>query len=136
MQEIRDVPQLPNRDLAGHKGTFGTVLVIAGQRGMLGAAILCVRGALRGGAGLVRACVPEPCQDSLAVAVPSATSVPRPATTAKEFDRLTAQAGPALLGDVDAVVIGPGLGRDAETEILVRWLMAQVEGKPVVVDAE
>ena len=42
-----------------HKGSFGKVLIIAGSKGMMGAAILAARGALRSGAGLVRMALPE-----------------------------------------------------------------------------
>ncbi|MDE2292109.1 MAG: bifunctional ADP-dependent NAD(P)H-hydrate dehydratase/NAD(P)H-hydrate epimerase, partial [Elusimicrobia bacterium] len=50
---------LPARPRDGHKGTFGHVLVVAGSRGMTGAAVLAARGALRAGAGLVTVATPE-----------------------------------------------------------------------------
>ena len=49
MKPITKVPPFPMRPAAGHKGTFGTVTLLAGSPGMLGAAILAARGALRGG---------------------------------------------------------------------------------------
>ena len=58
LRRVARVPKLPRRPADAHKGSCGTVLVIAGSVGMLGAAILCARGALRGGAGLVRALLP------------------------------------------------------------------------------
>ena len=53
-------PQLPPRDALGHKGSFGSVLVIGGcvhgERTMLGGIMLAARGALRVGAGRVPCC--------------------------------------------------------------------------------
>ncbi len=46
---------LPSRELDGHKGTYGRVLILAGSPGMTGAAALTGEAALRGGAGLVYA---------------------------------------------------------------------------------
>jgi NAD(P)H-hydrate epimerase len=119
------VPALPIRPRAAHKGTFGTVLVVAGSDGMLGAAILCARGALRGGAGLVRALLPRPLMAPFTVAVPAATTAPRAARPA--WQRLGA--------DVQAIVCGPGLGALPATRILVRDLLESATA-PVVLDAD
>ena len=56
---VTEVPSLSPRRLDSHKGDFGRVLVLAGSRGMAGAAVLCATAALRGGAGLVRLAVPH-----------------------------------------------------------------------------
>src|SRR3954454_2635049 len=53
------LPVLPPRPPDSNKGSFGRVLVIAGSRGMSGAAVLCATAALRGGAGLVHLAVPQ-----------------------------------------------------------------------------
>jgi ADP-dependent NAD(P)H-hydrate dehydratase len=42
VERVEDPPPLPERPTDGHKGTFGSVLVVAGSRGMSGAAIHCV----------------------------------------------------------------------------------------------
>src|SRR5215218_8144481 len=67
---VRDVPTLPPRPRDAHKGTFGRVLVIAGSRGMSGAAVLAGSAALRGGAGLVQVAVPEGIQSLVAAGNP------------------------------------------------------------------
>ena len=59
LRRIRSVARPPKRPADSHKGTYGRVLVVAGSRGMTGAAVLAVRGALRAGAGLVHLCAPE-----------------------------------------------------------------------------
>ena len=58
---------LPPRPADAHKGTFGHVLVVAGSRGMSGAAVLCGTAALRGGAGTVTIATPEEIQPTVAV---------------------------------------------------------------------
>src|SRR2546430_36949 len=58
IQVVDVLPLLPPRPRDAHKGDFGRVLVVAGSRGMSGAAALCASAALRGGAGLVRLAVP------------------------------------------------------------------------------
>ena len=59
VQLVPTLPVLPIRTEDAHKGDFGRVLVVAGSRGMSGAACLAGTAALRGGAGLVTVAVPE-----------------------------------------------------------------------------
>src|SRR5690606_16402529 len=66
MKRIGSPPALPKRGDAAHKGTFGHAFVVAGSRGMSGAAVLCGLSALRGGAGLVTVAIPEPIADVVA----------------------------------------------------------------------
>ena len=54
LEVVDQVPSLPPRPRDSHKGRYGTVLIVAGGRGMAGAAALCGAAALRSGAGLVR----------------------------------------------------------------------------------
>jgi len=117
------VPRLRAREPGGHKGTYGTVGLLCGSDGMLGAAILCARGALRGGAGLVRACLPEHLMAPFTVAVPAAT------TLARSHDPT------GLVGGVDAVVVGPGLGTRELGPQQVRQLLRSTS-VPTVLDAD
>src|SRR5436309_8808592 len=59
LQVITELPRLARRAADSNKGSYGKVLIVAGSRGMSGAAVLCGSGALRGGAGLVTVAVPE-----------------------------------------------------------------------------
>ncbi|MBV8309323.1 MAG: NAD(P)H-hydrate dehydratase, partial [Planctomycetaceae bacterium] len=54
LEQIDSLPVLEPRVADGHKGLYGTVLIIGGSRGLAGAAALCGAAALRSGAGLVR----------------------------------------------------------------------------------
>ena len=74
-----ELPALPARAREGHKGSFGSVLVIGGcahaPRTMLGGAMLAARAALRAGAGRVIAAVPAPLASEALVILPEATVV-------------------------------------------------------------
>ncbi len=54
MKVVTDIPSAPARPIDGHKGTFGTVVVVGGSWGMIGAPALVARAAFRVGAGLVK----------------------------------------------------------------------------------
>ncbi len=124
MKSVRLPADLPPRPPAAHKGDFGTVLVVAGSPGMLGAAVLCATAALRGGAGLVQVSLPVALQPLLPLAVPCATTLPR---LRPALRRAAAAA--------DAIVAGPGLGATAAVRLLVRELLAAARA-PVVLDAD
>jgi NAD(P)H-hydrate epimerase len=123
VERVVDIPALPPRTDDGHKGTYGTVLVIAGSDGMLGAAILAARGALRGGAGLVRACLPGELRSAFMTAVPSATTLVREGACG------------AWLQGVSAVVAGPGLTPEPATAALIHELLGAA-AVPLVLDAD
>ncbi|MCC6782822.1 MAG: NAD(P)H-hydrate dehydratase [Planctomycetes bacterium] len=125
MTRIDIVPKLALRARDAHKGSFGTVLVAAGSQGMLGAAILVARAALRGGAGLVRAALPHDLMNAFTVAVP-------PATTVDRDDSSVA----SLCVGVAAIVVGPGLGASEDTRRFVDTLLLARGTTPVVLDAD
>lgn len=95
--------QLPRRARSAHKGAFGHVLVIAGNRGYGGAGLLAAEAAARSGAGLVTLAT-HPDHVSAALARCPSLMV-RGVTHGNELDELLARA--------DVVVCGPGLGQDA-----------------------
>lgn len=114
---IKDVPLLPPRGRDAHKGDFGTVLVIAGSREMLGAACLTTEAALRSGAGLVTLACPESIQLHAAATCPCATSIPLPESRTGMIDpdkalRLFERRG---LFEPDespsSIAAGPGIGQ-------------------------
>ncbi|MDY3556336.1 NAD(P)H-hydrate dehydratase [Gemmata sp. JC717] len=134
-QAIRDLPRLPRRDATGHKGTYGKVLVVAGSRGMSGAAVLCGRAALRGGAGLVQVACPQNVQDVVAAAHPAYTTHGIRQHADGTFGDGAAEEVLALASAADAVVIGPGLGRAEPTVRFVLRLLEDLTA-PVVLDAD
>jgi hydroxyethylthiazole kinase-like uncharacterized protein yjeF len=126
---------LPDRPAGGHKGTFGTAVVVAGSRGFTGAAYLASAAAARTGAGLVRLLVAEGIYPILAVKCTEvmATPVPESAPGAVGED-----AHGEIREHLDAAtagVVGPGLGRDPSTWRLVCELAQDVR-IPLVLDAD
>ncbi len=127
---------LPARPLGVHKGDCGKILVIAGSSGMMGAAELSSRAALRAGAGLVTLAVPESLHDLMELKLTEVMTTAIPEADKGIFSGDKAIGILAQMADAyDAVLIGPGLGRQKETSDLVRKLMEVIE-KPVVLDAD
>jgi NAD(P)H-hydrate epimerase len=127
--------RLPPRPAAGHKGTFGHVLVVAGSEGKTGAAALAAEAAVRVGAGLVTIGCPAGVHDILEVKCTEAMTSPLPDTAERA---LAAAAEPgilALAATRDAVGLGPGIGRQEETLGLVRAVAKRLE-LPLVLDAD
>jgi NAD(P)H-hydrate epimerase len=124
------------RPPGSHKGTFGHVLVIAGSVGKTGAAVLAATAALRGGAGLVTLATPEKALAFLPGLRPELMTEPLAATAAGAIGGSAALARALDLAEArDAVVLGPGLGQEAETRDFVRELVARCP-RPVVLDAD
>ncbi len=125
------VPERPRR---GHKGTFGHLLVVAGSRGKSGAACLSALSGLRGGCGLATLALPASLQPIAASLRPEIMTEP----LADRDGLLTEEAWPALerlLAGKDALALGPGIGRSASSDALVRRLVAGC-ALPMVIDAD
>lgn len=117
------------------KRTFGHLFVIGGSRSYPGAVLMSVLAALRSGVGLVTAFVPESFAPAFAARVPEAMWVGWPETPegglALEGTHLLRE----RLSRATALLIGPGLGREAETLALVTDIVAQ-SAVPLVIDAD
>ena len=125
---------LPDRNPWGHKGNFGKLLLLCGSRGYTGAAFFAAMGALRSGAGLVFLGVPESIYGIEAVKLNEPVIFPLP----DAGGRLSADAVPEILtrlSQMDAVLVGPGLGQSEGTLAVVRAVLEKAEC-PVVVDAD
>ena len=120
-----------------YKNTHGHALVVAGSRGMTGAAVLCADAAMCSGAGLVTLATPESALPSVAARlVPEVMTAALPETELgavsadayEEFERLRARA--------TVVAVGCGLTRESEsTRLFVRELVER-RTTPVVIDAD
>lgn len=120
-----------------HKGTFGSVLAVAGSASYRGAATLAVEGALRTGAGIVTLASVEPVLAAVAARLPECCLCPCKAgagggISSQNIDRIRRQKASVLLA-------GPGLGytaqsaaRAAETRALVKTLLPGFSGSAVL----
>jgi hydroxyethylthiazole kinase-like uncharacterized protein yjeF len=118
------VQALPRRPRQAHKGDFGRVLIIGGGVGMPGAVRLCGEACLRAGAGLVTVATAPENLMAIVAGRPEliCLALHGPADLAPALER------------ADVVAIGPGLGRSAWAQELVRLTLAC--SKPLVVDAD
>jgi NAD(P)H-hydrate epimerase len=126
---------LPPRPPDSHKRSTGVVLVVGGSRDMTGAVRLMAGAALRAGAGLVQVAVPEGILPVVQTGLVEATFVPLPETRGGGVATDAVDVLKDRLTGVDAVAVGPGLGRDEETLAFVRALVA-ASPVPSVVDAD
>ncbi|MBQ9875446.1 MAG: NAD(P)H-hydrate dehydratase [Thermoguttaceae bacterium] len=130
----RDLPDLPERPEDGHKGTFGTGVLIGGSRGMSGAIALAGSACLFAGAGLTRLRVPDPILETVASFQREYTIGGYPADAEGRLAYSESLVSSALEG-ATAVGIGPGLGRSEDLNRLSRELFSTIP-VPAVFDAD
>lgn len=128
LTETADVKaMLKSRSKFAHKGSMGHALLVAGKKGMAGAAVLCAKACMRGGVGKLTVRTPEANVRVLQVSVPEAVLDidVDPNCFSQSFDT----------HDFDAMAIGPGIGTSAYT---VQAFIEQVSMSkcPVVIDAD
>lgn len=128
----RHLPARPDR---AHKGDFGRLLVVAGSIDYPGAALLAALGAMRAGVGVARVAAAESVVARAAGTIPELTWM----ALDEEAPGLIAPGGwrrvTAEASAFDAVVIGPGLGRQPATQRRTRQLISSLT-PPTVVDAD
>jgi hydroxyethylthiazole kinase-like uncharacterized protein yjeF len=106
-------PALPPRNANAHKGLFGSVAVIGGDDGMVGAVLLAARAALLTGAGRIYAAML--CKEAPSVDIVHPELMIRSVSSIRQLNQL------------DVVVLGPGLGQSAEAiKLLEYWLDQEV----------
>ena len=129
------LPKLPVRIRESSKFDYGRVVLVAGSRGMAGAAALSSMAALRGGAGLVEAIVPESIQSTVAGFDPCVMTHGLPEDRAGRFSLSALSAIHDRCQKADVVALGPGLGRSDDLVEIVHDLW-QTLSMPAVVDAD
>lgn len=116
--------RIPKRNRNAHKGTFGHLLVVGGDTSMPGAPTMAAEAALRSGSGLVTIATREGHRSAIISRLPEVMVK----AVEKRDDLLQ------ILEQVDAVVVGPGLGKGSWSRSLLEAVLGC--DKPVVVDAD
>jgi ADP-dependent NAD(P)H-hydrate dehydratase / NAD(P)H-hydrate epimerase len=117
------------------KRSYGHLCLFGGSRDFPGAILMAVLAALRSGAGLVTAHVPASLAPAFAARAPEAMWVAWPETPDGSLALETPVRLRARLERADALVIGPGLGRNPESLALVSSLV-KASRVPVLLDAD
>ncbi len=136
------VADYPERDFRANKYTTGKVLILAGSRGMHGAAALASNASLRAGAGMVKLAYPAGIHPEVSVHILEIIGMPIGA------DAGIGPQGPGHfrpdhlaeleehLAWADSVLVGPGLGKHADTMAFLQALLPKLKGKRVVLDGD
>lgn len=135
LHRVRELPLAPHRGPLAHKGDCGRVLIVAGSRGMAGAAGLAAKSALRGGAGLVTVAVPAGIGPVVAGYEPSYMTLSLPENALGQFNQAAKAQLESTWSTQDALAIGPGCGRSEDVTELLVSLYTKVD-RPMVVDAD
>ena len=128
MTDTAAAAQLPRFQARFHKGNRGRIVIVGGAPGMAGAARMAARAAFAAGAGLVHVAAPPETVAALQAAEPDVQ------TLVQRFDQPVTPELAALLERADAVIVGPGLGRDEGRHTLVTAIIGG--SRAVVLDAD
>jgi len=128
-----DLSLLPIRSNYGNKGTFGKVLVIAGSKGMSGAAYLSAKAAYRTGAGMVKILTTQDNRVILQSILPEALFEAYDDSSVDEVKRKESIC--ANLKWADVVIFGPGIGRSQMAASLLQIVLDN-RNTPLILDAD
>jgi NAD(P)H-hydrate epimerase len=132
-EELADL--LPARDAGAHKGDFGHALIVAGSPGKAGACILAARAAVRAGAGLVTAAVPESILQTVELGSIESMTLPLPAGVSGHLGERAADVVLEAAEGKAVLALGPGLGTEPFTVAAIRRIALECP-LPLVLDAD
>ena len=118
------------RERFSHKGTLGHALMVTGSKGMMGAAVLTTKAALRAGVGLVTAYVPQVGYEIMQEAIPEAMAL-----TSPEPDVVAGSPFSDKADKFTSIGIGPGIGTSQATREMLALILDHWK-KPIVIDAD
>ena len=118
-----------------NKGDYGRLLCVAGSRNMQGAAVMAAQAAVNSGAGVVTCVFPESAYPAIAAKLTEPLTVPMRETAAGTLSNENAAEILSMAERSDAILLGCGLGLDADTCSLVYGLLTGTD-RPVILDAD
>ncbi len=119
---------LKERKPDSHKGDYGRALLVAGSKGMMGAALLSARACMRSGVGLLTTRVPSCGYEIMQLGIPEAKCDCDPCEAHHTMIEIPK--------DTEVIGIGPGLGQHIETQEALHQLLMQEPQRPMVLDAD
>jgi hydroxyethylthiazole kinase-like uncharacterized protein yjeF len=125
---------LPVRKPDGHKGSFGTVLTVAGARGFSGAAAMAATSSLKTGAGLVRLAIPKGIADAIESKLLEVVKIPLPQTADETIDTAALTVLTPHF-DSDVIVVGPGITTHPQTAEFLVSFVSKITS-PLIIDAD
>ena len=126
---------LPDWSEETHKADRGKLLLIGGSRRIPGAMILAARAALRSGCGSVRVAAPQSVALAIGIAVPELMVIPLSETKDGTISPDAIELIAAQAKVCDAIVLGPGLDENAETDDFAREVV-EAAPLPLLIDAQ
>lgn len=129
---VREV--ISKRNSNTQKSDYGKLLIIAGSRGMTGAAYLASEAALKSGAGLITLACPESVNTILENKTTEVMTLPSSDNNG-HFAYPAASEIISKINEFDAVLIGPGIGRSDDVQEFVKTVLKGCD-VPVIVDAD
>jgi hydroxyethylthiazole kinase-like uncharacterized protein yjeF len=121
-----------------HKYSNGTLFILAGSPGMTGAVSLTARASMRIGVGMINIGIPQNLNPVMEIKVTEALTVPLPETEAGTFSSNALEKIRERIDWADAVIIGPGCGREKETiQVIINAIRyCNENNKPTLIDAD
>ncbi len=135
MISTNDLIKMPERPVAGHKGTFGYALFIAGASGYFGAPYFSALSFLKAGGGYSSLATPRSIMPFVGNKGSEIVFIPLKETKDGSIAFENKNKILELSKKVDIVVIGPGLSLNEETQALVRELTVYID-KPLIIDGD
>jgi hydroxyethylthiazole kinase-like uncharacterized protein yjeF len=117
------------------KNARGRLLVVGGSLRVPGALMLSGEAAFRAGAGKVQLATVAPAALPLGMAMPEAAVIVLPANDDGELGDAAGDPAAALIGRCDALVIGPGMGAEADPQAILTALIDSAPQVPMLLDA-
>lgn len=119
-----------------YKNFYGHVIIVGGRKGLAGAANLAAHGALCCGAGLVTVMAPAANCPMIKNGLPEIMTMGLGEIYTETWPENLGEKEIALLNESDAIVIGPGFGRDADSEKFFKAFLKLSVKKPLILDAD